>query len=314
MNKIAFVFPGQGAQYVGMGKEFYRNVPVSKAVFEKAKEVTGLNIPAICFKENEDIHQTEYTQIAMLATEVAILRALEEKEIRPSVTAGLSLGEYAAIVASGAMQEEDAFKVVRKRGLFMQEAVPFGGAMAAVLGLTPEAVEQSVEKAVSEGAGIVSVANYNCPGQIVITGEASAVEKAGEVCKEAGAKRVLPLKVSGSFHSAMMEEAGEKLNKELEGVSLNDCTVPYVANLTAEYVNNAQAIKPLLVKQISGSVRWQQSVEKMIAEGVDTFVEIGPGKTISGFVKKISKEVKVINVEHYDDLEKCVEELRNASK
>lgn len=314
MNKIAFVFPGQGAQYVGMGKDFYENVPISKAVYEKAKEVTGLNIPAICFEENEDIHQTEYTQIAMLATEVAILRALEEKEIRPSVTAGLSLGEYAAIVASGAMQEEDAFKVVRKRGLFMQEAVPFGGAMAAVLGLTPEAVEQSVEKAVSEGAGIVSVANYNCPGQIVITGEVSAVEKAGEVCKEAGAKRVLPLKVSGPFHSAMMEEAGEKLNKELESVSLNDFTVPYVANLTAEYVNNAQAIKPLLVKQISGSVRWQQSVEKMIAEGVDTFVEIGPGKTISGFVKKISKEVKVVNVEHYDDLEKCVEELRNASK
>ena len=314
MSKIAFVFPGQGAQYVGMGKDFYENVPIAKTVFEKASEVTGLNIPAICFEENEDIHQTEYTQIAMLATEVAILRALEEKGICPDVTAGLSLGEYAAIVACGAMREEDAFRVVRKRGLYMQEAVPFGGAMAAVLGLTPEAVEAAVESAVSNEAGIVSVANYNCPGQIVITGEASAVEKAGEACKEAGAKRVLPLKVSGPFHSAMMEKAGEKFGKELEGVTLNEFEIPYVANLTAEYVSNKDEIVPLLIRQISGSVRWQQSVEKMIAEGVDTFVEIGPGKTIAGFVKKISKEVKIINVEHYEDLEKCVEELGNASK
>ncbi len=314
MSKIAFVFPGQGAQYVGMGRDFYENSTVSKAVFEKAKEVTGLDIPAICFEENDEIHQTRYTQIAMLATEVAILRALEAKNIKPDVTAGLSLGEYAAIVACGAMKEEDAFKVVEKRGLYMQEAVPFGGAMAAVLGIGSQEVEAAVNQAVSEGAGIVSVANYNCPGQIVITGEEEAVAQAAEVLKESGAKRVLPLKVSGPFHSVMMEKAGDKLREELEDVVLGELAVPYVANLTAEYIRDKEEIVPLLTRQISASVRWQQSVEKMIAKGVDTFVEIGPGKTIAGFVKKISKEVKVINVEHYEDLAKCVEELGNASK
>ena len=314
MKKVAFVFPGQGAQYVGMGKDFYENVLVSRAIFDQASAATGLNIPALCFEENEDIHQTEYTQIAMLATEVAILKALEEKGIRPDVTAGLSLGEYAAIVASGAMQPVDAFKVIRKRGIFMQEAVPEGGAMSAVLGLTADKIEEAVEKAASEGAGIVSVANYNCPGQIVITGQAEAVERAGELCKEAGAKRVLPLKVSGPFHSAMLDEAGKKLEAELEEAPVSCYPIPYVANLTADYVYAAEEIKPLLVKQISSPVRFQQSVERMIADGVDTFVEIGPGKTIAGFIRKISKEVKVINVEHYEDLEKCVEEFKNAAE
>ncbi len=314
MSKIAFVFPGQGAQYIGMGKDFYEKVPSAKAVFHKAKEVTGLDIAAICFEENEEIHQTKYTQIAMLTTEVALLRALEEKGIRADVTAGLSLGEYAAIVACGAMKEEDAFWAVKKRGLFMQEAVPYGGAMAAVLGLSPKEVCEAVDKAVTEGAGIVSVANYNCPGQIVITGETAAVEKAGEACKEAGAKRVLPLKVSGPFHSVMMQKAGEKLKQELESIEISAFNIPYVANLTAEYVKQAKEVKPLLIEQISGPVRFWQSVERMIAEGVDTFIEIGPGRTIAGFIKKINKEVKVINVEHYDDLEKCVEELSHASE
>ena len=308
MRKIAFVFPGQGAQYVGMGKDFYENVQVSKEVFDKASETSGLDIPALCFEENENLHQTEYTQIAMLATEIAILKALEEKGIKADVTAGLSLGEYAAIVASGAMSMEDAFRVVRQRGIFMQEAVPTGGAMAAVLGLTADKIDEAVAKAALEGAGIVSVANYNCPGQIVITGQEAAVIKAGEYCKEAGAKRVLPLKVSGPFHSAMMEEAGVKLLAELDKVSFDEPEIPYVANLTAEYVHTKEEIKELLVKQISGPVRFMQSVENMIADGVDTFVEIGPGKTVSGFVKKINKEVKVINVEHFEDLTKCMEE------
>ena len=308
MSKIAFVFPGQGAQYVGMGKDFYENVQVSKEVFDKASETSGLDIPALCFEENENLHQTEYTQIAMLATEVAILKALEEKGIKADVTAGLSLGEYAAIVASGAMSMEDAFRVVRQRGIFMQEAVPTGGAMAAVLGLTADKIDEAVTKAALEGAGIVSVANYNCPGQIVITGQEAAVIKAGEYCKEAGAKRVLPLKVSGPFHSAMMEEAGVKLLAELDKVSFDEPEIPYVANLTAEYVHTKEEIKELLVKQISGPVRFMQSVENMIADGVDTFVEIGPGKTVSGFVKKINKEVRVINVEHFEDLTKCMEE------
>lgn len=308
MSKIAFVFPGQGAQYVGMGKDFYENVQVSKEVFDKASETSGLDIPALCFEENENLHQTEYTQIAMLATEIAILKALEEKGIKADVTAGLSLGEYAAIVASGAMSMEDAFRVVRQRGIFMQEAVPTGGAMAAVLGLTADKIDEAVAKAALEGAGIVSVANYNCPGQIVITGQEAAVIKAGEYCKEAGAKRVLPLKVSGPFHSAMMEEAGVKLLAELDKVSFDEPEIPYVANLTAEYVHTKEEIKELLVKQISGPVRFMQSVENMIADGVDTFVEIGPCKTVSGFVKKTNKEVRVINVEHFEDLTKCMEE------
>ena len=310
MSKIAFVFPGQGAQYIGMGKDFYERALVARAVYHQASAVTGLDIPALCFEENDKLNITEYTQIAMLTTEVAILKTLEEKGIRPVVTAGLSLGEYAAIVAAGAMKPEDAFRVVQKRGLFMQEAVPDGGAMAAVLGLTGEQIEEVLKDA----EGLVSIANYNCPGQIVITGEADAVAGAGEALKEAGARRIVPLNVSGPFHSAMMQGAGEKLAEVLKETPVSCFPVPYVANLTAEYVCVAEQVKPLLVKQVSGSVRWQQSVERMLAEGIDTFVEIGPGKTIAGFVRKISKETRIINIDKYEDLEKNLEELLNASK
>lgn len=308
MGKIAFIFPGQGAQYTGMGKDFYEKEPVSKAVFDKASEVTGLDIPALCFEENDKLDITEYTQIAMLTDEVAICRALEARGIRPDVTAGLSLGEYGAITASGIISEEDAFRVVRQRGIYMQEAVPVGGAMSAVLGLDNNVIESICK----ETEGTVTIANYNCPGQTVITGEAAAVEKAGEALKEAGAKRVIPLKVSGPFHSAMLIPAGEKLEKELNEVELKDFSVPYVSNLMADYVTATKEIKFLLKMQISSPVKWQQSVERMIADGVDTFIEIGPGKTLSSFVKKISKEVKVFNIDKYEDLEKCVEGLADA--
>lgn len=308
MGKIAFIFPGQGAQYIGMGKDFYEKEPVSKAVFDKASEVTGLDIPALCFEENDKLDITEYTQIAMLTDEVAICRALEARGIRPDVTAGLSLGEYGAITASGIISEEDAFRVVRQRGIYMQEAVPVGGAMSAVLGLDNNVIESICK----ETEGTVTIANYNCPGQTVITGEAAAVEKAGEALKEAGAKRVIPLKVSGPFHSAMLIPAGEKLEKELNEVELKDFSVPYVSNLMADYVTATKEIKFLLKMQISSPVKWQQSVERMIADGVDTFIEIGPGKTLSSFVKKISKEVKVFNIDKYEDLEKCVEGLADA--
>lgn len=297
MSKTVFMFPGQGAQYVGMGRDFYDAIPACRKVYEQASEVTGLDIPALCFEENENIHITEYTQIAMLTTEAAILTALEQAGITPAVSAGLSLGEYGALIASGVMRQEDAFRVVRARGIYMQEAVPTGGAMAAVLGLDIPAIEQACEQT----EGIVSIANYNCPGQIVITGEAAAVTAAGDRCKEAGAKRVVPLKVSGPFHSQMLTGAGEKLGLELEKVNIQDFTIPYVANVTADYVTDKTQVKDLLIRQVSSSVRWQQTIERLLADGYDEFVEIGPGRTLAGFMRKINREVKTVNIEKMED-------------
>ena len=305
MGKIAFMFPGQGAQYVGMGQDFYEQIPICKEMFELASKAGGLDVPALCFKENEQINITEYTQIAMLAAEVAMLKAIEEKGLKPDVTGGLSLGEYGALAASGVMSAEDVFKIVRKRGIYMQEAVPTGGAMAAVLGLDTETVEKICE----ETTGTVTIANYNCPGQIVITGEESAVQDAVQKLTEAGAKRCVPLNVSGPFHSPLLVGAGEKLAKALEDVQIQDIKIPYIANVTADYVTDKADVKPLLQKQVSSSVKWQQTVERMIADGVDTFIEIGPGKTLSGFMRKINKDMKVYNVEKVEDLEKLNELL-----
>lgn len=304
MSKTVFMFPGQGAQYVGMGKDFYDAIPECREVFELASKATGLDIPALCFEENENIHITEYTQIAMLTTEAAILTALRKAGKEPAVCAGLSLGEYGALIASGVMTMEDAFRVVRARGIYMQEAVPTGGAMSAVLGLDIPAIE----KACGETEGIVSIANYNCPGQIVITGEEAAVAAAGELCKEAGAKRVVPLKVSGPFHSQMLSGAGEKLGEELKHVALQDFTIPYVANVTADYVTDKAPVKELLKQQVSSSVRWQQTIERLIADGYDEFVEIGPGHTLSGFMRKINRDVKTVNIEKLEDYKAYVGE------
>ena len=302
MSKVAFVFPGQGAQYVGMGKDFYEQIPVSRKVYTIASEVTGLNLPGLCFKENEQIDITEYTQIAMLATEAAMLAALQEKGVKADVAAGLSLGEYGAILTAGAMSLEDVFRVVRQRGILMQKAVPAGGAMCAVLGMDGEKVAKICE----ETEGIVSVANYNCPGQIVITGEEGAVAAAAEKLKEAGARRCIPLKVSGPFHSEMLKGAGEKLAGVLADVELKEFSMPYVTNVTADYVTDISEIKELLGRQVYSSVRWQQSVERMIADGVDTFIEIGPGRTLTGFLKKINKNVTGLHIEKVEELEEVV--------
>lgn len=304
MGKTVFMFPGQGAQYIGMGKDFYDNIPVCKKIFEIASEVTGLDIAKLCFEENEQIHITEYTQIAMLTVEAAIFEALEVSGKKPQATAGLSLGEYGALIASKVLEPQDAFKVVRQRGIFMQEAVPTGGAMSAILGLDADVIEKVCEST----KGLVSIANYNCPGQIVITGEEEAVALAGEACKEAGAKRAVPLKVSGPFHSQMLTGAGEKLGKVLEETKVQEFAIPYVANVTADYVTKTEDVKPLLIKQVSSSVRWQQSVERLIADGYDEFVEIGPGHTLTGFMRKINRDIKTVNIEKLEDFKAYVGE------
>ena len=235
----------------------------------------------------------------MLTAEIAILRAVEESGIHSQVNAGLSLGEYAALAASGVMKEEDAFAIVRKRGILMQEAYPTGGAMSAVLGTDAQVIEKICE----ETDGIVSVANYNCPGQIVITGEEKAVTEASEALKAAGARRVIPLNVSGPFHCELLREAGEKLGEDLAEVEIQPFTIPYVTNVTAQYVTEPEQVKELLVKQVSSSVRWQQCVEQMIRDGVDTFIEIGPGRTLTGFLKKIDRNVKAFHIEKTEDLD-----------
>ncbi|MDO4554682.1 MAG: ACP S-malonyltransferase [Lachnospiraceae bacterium] len=301
MGKTAFMFPGQGAQYVGMGKDFYDNFSDSRAVFETASRVLGFSMEEICFEENDKINMTEYTQAAMVTASIAILKQVEKAGIKPDVTAGLSLGEYCALITADVMSFEDAIMAVRQRGILMQDTVPLGqGAMAAVLAFDQE----KIEKICDETEGIVTIANYNCPGQIVISGETEAVGRASESLKAAGAKRVVPLKVSGPFHSLMLKEAGEKLLDVLEPIVLKDPVIPYVSNTTAEYITNQSEVKALLGRQVYSSVRWQQSVEAMIADGVDTFIEIGPGKTLSGFMRKINRTCKTINIETTADLEK----------
>lgn len=304
MGKTAVIFPGQGAQYVGMAKDFYDNFEDSKKVFDEADEVLDIELKKICFEENDDINKTEYTQPAMVAAEVAIYEHLKNAGLKADVFAGLSLGEYSALVAAGAMTLADGIKTVRRRGILMQNEVPLGmGGMAAVIAMDADKIAEICENT----PGKVQIANYNCPGQVVISGEAEAVKAASAALAEAGAKRVIPLNVSGPFHSQMLVPAGEKLYDFLQGVDVAEGFAPYYCNADAEEITDAAKVKELLKRQVYSSVRWQQTIENMIADGVDTFIEVGPGKTLTGFMKKINREVKSINIATVDDLAKLEE-------
>lgn len=309
MSKTAFVFPGQGAQKPGMGKDFYDAFDTTKQIFENASDWLSLDMKALCFEENEKLDLTEYTQAALVTTSLAMAHVVREKGLTPDATAGLSLGEYCAIEMAGGMSLKSAVCTVRERGILMEHAVPAGkGSMAAVLGMKAEDIENTISSV--DG---VEIANYNCPGQIVITGKKEGVERAAELLKENGAKRVIPLNVSGPFHSSMLKKAGQELEKILENQEVSPLKIPYVTNVTGELIQDKAEIKPLLSRQISSPVRWQQSVENMILNGVDTFVEIGPGRTLNGFIRKINRDVSVYSIQTVEDMEKVIQAVKEQS-
>ncbi len=306
MSKTVFLYPGQGAQKAGMGKDFYENSALARELYDEACEALGLDMKALCFEENDKLDLTEYTQAALVTTCLAMTRVVKEAGLKADVTAGLSLGEYAAIAAAGGMKELDAIRLVRKRGILMQNTVPAGkGAMCAVMAMDAEKIEQVI--ADIDG---VTVANYNCPGQIVITGEKAAVEQAAEALKAAGAKRTVMLNVSGPFHSPMLASAGEELRKALGQIEMSPLALPYVTNVNAKEVTDINETRGLLARQVSSPVRWMQSMEYLIGNGADTFVEIGPGRTLAGFMKKISREVKILNIGTWEDVEKAAAALK----
>lgn len=309
MKNIAFVFPGQGAQYVGMGKEFVENFNIANDIFERASDSLGYDMKELCFEGPEDeLKKTENTQPAILTVSIAAYEVLIKHGYKPKALAGLSLGEFSALVVSNVMSFEEAVKVVRKRGRYMQQEVPLGvGTMAAFIGLDREKVIEACNKA--SQFGVVEPANFNSPIQTVISGEIKAVEKAVQIGKELGAKKAKVLNVSAPFHSSMLKGAGEKLSKELNKIEFKEFTYPIVANVTAEYYNSVSQVSKLLVKQVSNSVLWEDSVKRMIKDGIDTFVEVGPGKALSGFIKRISRNVQILNVEDMESLEKTLKAL-----
>jgi [acyl-carrier-protein] S-malonyltransferase len=311
---LAFVFPGQGSQKPGMGRELYEGVPESRAVFDEADRALGEPLSRLCFDgPAEDLQLTANTQPAILTVSVAAFRALEARGVRPAWVAGHSLGEYSALVAADALSLADAVVAVRRRGQYMQEAVPVGaGAMFAVLALELAAVEEACRDA-SQGQ-VVSPANINAPGQVVIAGDAAAVARAGEICKAKGARRVVPLPVSAPFHCALMRPAQERLARDLERVTFHDARVPLVNNVEARQVSGAAEIREGLVRQVSAPVLWVQCVERLVSQGADTFVEVGPGTVLGGLVKKMARDVRVLNVEDVESLDATVAALRGPAR
>ena len=300
--KLAVLYAGQGAQHPGMGKEFYEGSPAFRAAFDSAE--LDFDLHRVCFEDPDGLlNQTEYTQPCMVAFACGVTAVLAQQGVKPAYVAGLSLGEYSALEAAGVFTAKQAIELAAYRGKAMAEAAKgIDCGMTAVLNLDRQALAVCCEQAAQ--LGCVQICNYNCPGQIVISGLKEAVETAAVKLKEAGARRVIPLNVSGPFHSYLLEEAGEKLGRFLENIPVSEPKIPYVANVTAAYVTKAEDVKPLLTRQVSSSVRWQQSVEIMLADGVDRFIEIGPGKTLAGFIRKINREATVINIEKFEDLEK----------
>lgn len=310
MPKIACIFPGQGAQYPGMGRELAQYYREAMDIFDLASERLGIDMKKLCFEgDEEELKKTENTQPSILTVSIAVLEVLKLKGIVPQIAAGLSLGEYAALVASKAISFTDAVALVKKRGKYMQEAVPVGeGTMAAIMGMKRESVMECLRMA--SGYGVVEAANFNCPGQVVIAGHTRAVEKACSMLKERGAKKTILLPVSAPFHSSLLKPAGEKLAAELDNVNISDNELPVVSNVNAQVIMDRYEIKRCLIEQVSCSVLWEDSIKQMINLGVDTFIEVGPGRTLCSFVKKIDKSLYVHNVENIETLENTIVSIR----